>query len=94
MLKSTIKKREYQAIYRLLDRVSPVPFDCGHLCGCVCCVTESGHGAGEDEAAPEMGIYLLPGEDKVHSRRDDWLIWICCMASVSRALRAVCPKAS
>ncbi|MBQ1471266.1 MAG: hypothetical protein IIZ34_02785 [Eubacterium sp.] len=68
MLKSTIRKREYEAIYRLLDRVSPVPFDCGQLCGCACCVTE-------EEGAAEMGIYLLPGEDKVHSRKEDWLIW-------------------
>ena len=22
-----------------------------------------------------MGIYLLPGEDKLHSKSDDWLIW-------------------
>ena len=66
MLKSTIRKREYQAIYRLLDRVSPIEGYCGMLCGCACCVTE-----GEEE----MGIYLLPGEDKLHSRHDDWLTW-------------------
>ena len=71
MMKSTLKKREYEAIYRLLDRVSPVNFDCGTLCGCACCVTEG-------EA--EMGIYLLPGEEKLHSRKDDWLEW-----SVERA---------
>ena len=66
MLKSTIRKREWEAIYRLLDRVSPVDYDCGGLCGCACCITEG-------EA--EMGIYLLPGEDKLHSRRDEWLDW-------------------
>jgi len=66
-MKSTIKKRTYQAIYRLLDRVSPVPYDCGTLCSAICCTCGS-----EDE---ELGIYLLPGEDKVHDRKDSWLTW-------------------
>lgn len=66
-MKSTIKKRTYQAIYRLLDRVSPVPYDCGTLCGAICC------SCGNDDE--NLGIYLLPGEDKVHDRTDDWLIW-------------------
>ena len=66
-MKSTIRKRTYQAIYRLLDRVSPVPYDCGKLCNAACC--NCGH---DDE---NLGIYLLPGEDKVHERDSDWLTW-------------------
>lgn len=66
-MKSTIKKRTYQAIYRLLDRVSPVPYDCGTLCSAICC------SCGNDDE--NLGIYLLPGEDKVHDRNDDWLTW-------------------
>lgn len=66
-MKSTIKKRTYQAIYRLLDRVSPVPYDCGSLCGAICC------SCGNDDE--NLGIYLLPGEDKVHDRKADWLTW-------------------
>ena len=66
MIKSTIKKSTYQAIYRLLDRVSPLPGDCGKLCGAACCTVE-----GESE----MGIYLLPGEDKIHDKSDPWLKW-------------------
>ena len=66
-MKSTIKKRTYMAIYRLLDKVSPLPYDCGVLCGAVCCCYTD-----EDE---ELGIYLLPGEDKVHDRHDSWLTW-------------------
>lgn len=72
MIKSIIRKSEYEEIYRLLDTVSPVPYDCGILCGAVCC------GAGEVLEDPddfEMGIYLLPGEEKVHSKKGDWLIW-------------------
>ncbi|MBQ3291905.1 MAG: hypothetical protein IJH43_05980 [Mogibacterium sp.] len=67
MIKSTIRKRTYRAIYRLLDRVSPVPFDCGMICGAACC-----NAAHYDE---EMGIFLLPGEEKIHDRHADWLTW-------------------
>lgn len=67
MIKGTTRKSTYRAIYRLLDRVSPVPFDCGRICGAACCTA-----ANYDE---EMGIFLLPGEEKVHSRHDDWLVW-------------------
>lgn len=67
-MKSIIKKRTYQAIYRLLDRVSPVPYDCGTLCGAICCT------CGQDDE--ELGIYLLPGEEKVHNRKDSWLTWM------------------
>ena len=67
MIKSTIRKRTYRAIYRLLDRVSPMPFDCGTICGAACCTV-----AKYDDS---LGIMLLPGEDKVHDRKDDWLTW-------------------
>ena len=105
MMKSTIRKSEYEEIYRLLDTVSPLSFDCGTLCGAVCCGTEDerwkespefpapltefsllkettsrenpGEPSGErsEELSPEMGIYLLPGEEKLHSRKDEWLSW-------------------
>lgn len=71
MLRSTIRKRTFAAIYRLLDRVSPVPFDCGMICGAACCM-----GSEEEDfeaAGREMGIYLLPGEEKLHDRKDGWL---------------------
>lgn len=70
MIKSILRKADYLAIYRFLDRVSPVDFDCGKLCGAACC------GTPEDKQWDyEMGIYLLPGEDKVHDRSDPWLTW-------------------
>ncbi|MCF0151160.1 MAG: hypothetical protein HUJ80_07105 [Firmicutes bacterium] len=66
-----ISQRTWRAIYRLLDRVSPVDYDCGTLCGAACCC------AGDPEK--EMGIYLLPGEEKLHQRcedpEEDWLLW-------------------
>ena len=69
MIKGTTRARTYRAIYRLLDRVSPVPFDCGMICGAACCTA-----IGEED----MGIYLLPGEEKIHDRHageSDWLEW-------------------
>ncbi len=68
-MKSKIKKIEYKAIYRLLDSVSPIDSDCGLLCGAACCTAERADG--DDD----VGIYLLPGEEKVHSRHDEWLTW-------------------
>ena len=67
-MKSTIKKRTWQAIYRLLDSVCPIDGDCGRLCGAACCT------AGDTDGE-ELGIYLYPGEEKLHSRKDDWLTW-------------------
>lgn len=65
MMKSTITKRTYQAIYRLLNYITPLTTDCGKLCDAVCCISD-------DE---NMGIYLLPGEDKVFTEEDDWIEW-------------------
>lgn len=65
MRKNTIQKKTYQAIYRLLDRVSPIDGDCGMLCGAACCISED----------DDMGIYLLPGEEEVFDENDGWLDW-------------------
>lgn len=73
-MKSTIRKKTYQAIYRLLDRVSPISTDCGQLCGAACCSC-GGDGSGEESLDYDMGIYLLPGEEKLFSMEEDWLKW-------------------
>ena len=57
-------KDTYLEIYRILDEVSPVPFDCGRICGSACCISES-----DDD-----GIFLLPGEEMLHDR-EDWESW-------------------
>ncbi len=63
-MKSSITKAEYEEIYRLLDSVSPLERDCGELCGAACCTAGDG----------DMGIYLLPGEEKLFGPEDDdWL---------------------
>jgi len=73
-MKSTIRKKTYQAIYRLLDRVSPIPEDCGALCGAACCNCEGG-GSSESSSDFEMGMYLLPGEEKLFTGDENWLRW-------------------
>lgn len=54
-----ITPEEYKTIYRKLDEISPVPFDCGTVCNAACC-----HGGDDD------GIHLLPGEEAVHEAND------------------------
>lgn len=69
-MKSSIKKDTFKSIYSMLDKVSPVDYDCGKLCGASCCTCQD----------PDMGIYLLPGEEKLFTRDEDWLSWGWCMA--------------
>lgn len=73
-MKSKISKKTYMAIYRLLDKASPISTDCGVLCDAACCNCggDSAHSEGLDF---ELGIYLLPGEEKVFTMKEDWLKW-------------------
>ncbi len=64
-MKSTIRRSTYQAIYRLLDMVSPLPTDCGQLCGAACCTCGTEESPASGEEGLDLGIYLLPGEDKI-----------------------------
>ncbi|MDD2189512.1 MAG: hypothetical protein PHV71_02880 [Eubacteriales bacterium] len=73
-MKSTIRKNTYKAIYRLLNNVSPLPSDCGQLCSAACCSC-GGDAIDENGLDFDMGIYLLPGEEKLFSRRETWLKW-------------------
>ena len=61
-----VSPREYREIYDLLDEFSPLKCDCGMLCDSACCKSDPG---------VEMGMYLLPGEDRIHDKRDSWLDW-------------------
>ena len=79
-MKSRIRKSTYKAIYRLLNVVSPVDYDCGSLCGAACCTCGRGP---ESEINPDeysFGIYLLPGEDKIFTKKESWLGWGSCDA--------------
>lgn len=72
-MKSSIKKNTFKAIYRLLDKVSPINGDCGRLCGSICCTCEHDDCGDDDDLS--LGIYLLPGEEKLFSGDEDWLSW-------------------
>ncbi len=63
-MKSKLRKSDYIRIYRMLDKVYPLDFDCGALCGSACCLAD-----GEDYV-----MYLLPGEEKMFSGKEDWFI--------------------
>jgi hypothetical protein len=71
-MKSSIRKRTFAAVYRLLDRVSPIDGDCGRLCGSACCCAED---VSVTAQGLSMGIYLLPGEDKLFEKRDGSFEW-------------------
>lgn len=73
-MKSSIKKKTYKAIYRLLDRVSPIKEDCGKLCNAACCNC-GGDSRDEDGLDFDLGIYLLPGEEKLFTMKEEWLKW-------------------
>lgn len=46
---------QYRRIYEILDEATPAPYDCGKLCGSICC---SDIPFGDEDPY----IYLLPGE--------------------------------
>ena len=66
-METKLTKEDYLEIYRMLEEVSPVPYDCGMICGAACC--------DPDRKGEDLGIYLLPGEEKVHDMSDPWLKW-------------------
>lgn len=60
-------KKSIKRIYEKLDKVSPVNFDCGKLCGEICCVYDS-----EDYRNEELALYLLPGEELMYEDSSDF----------------------
>ena len=60
-------KRFIENIYRRLDKVSPVDFDCGKLCGEICCVYDS-----EEYPNEDLALFLLPGEELMYEERDEF----------------------
>lgn len=55
-------ERFYKHIYRLLDEVTPLKADCGHLCDCACCKGDE-----------EEGMYLFPHEEVMYDGSESWL---------------------
>ena len=86
-----IDKETYRELYRKLDEVFPVPYDCGTICGKACCGVAEYNRATRDE---DMGLYLYPGEDELLKEDADWLNWSrrrsCRRNSASSAARTRC----
>ena len=53
----------YENARARLLRLTPLPFDCGRLCGGACC-------KGDENS----GMYLFPGEEKFYDGRDGYTI--------------------
>lgn len=53
-------KKSIQKIYDMLEEVSPLDYDCGKLCGEICCVYD------ESEDHEAVGLFLLPGEELMY----------------------------
>lgn len=60
-----LDKRTYEKIYVLLDKATPLKEDCGRLCQKVCCRQDN----------QNLGMYLLPGEEALFTKKEPWLRW-------------------
>ena len=65
-----ISKEQIKKIHKVLNRVSPVDYDCGKLCGEVCCVYDA-----EDYRNEELALYLLPGEELMYEDSEDFELY-------------------
>jgi len=79
-------KQDFEEIYRLWENVSPIDGDCGSLCSAACCRADGLYpdeiknpeyvqDVLEEDEKDDLGIYLLPGEELVHDKSDEWLTW-------------------
>jgi hypothetical protein len=50
----------YQTVYQILNKTTPLRFDCGKLCGRACCQNL----ACDMETGEDSGMYLFPGEEQ------------------------------
>jgi hypothetical protein len=60
-------KKSIEKIYAMLDEVSPVDFDCGKLCGQVCCLYDE-----DDCPNKDLVLYLFPGEELMYEDNDSF----------------------
>lgn len=54
-------KNLFEKVYKMLDEVSPVNYDCGKLCNAICCVYDE-----EDYSNNDLVISLFPGEEVMY----------------------------
>lgn len=58
-----LKRELYENAYEILDKVTPLQYDCGKLCNRACC----------DSDDEDAGMYLFPGEESMYEKKPDWL---------------------
>lgn len=51
----------WNKIYRMLRGITPLPYDCGDICGKKCCSSRTG-----------AGVYLFPGEEDLFRQEESW----------------------
>ena len=56
-----ITREIIEQIHEKLNQVSPLNYDCGKLCGEICCIYDD-----EDYPNDDLIIYLLPGEELLY----------------------------
>lgn len=60
-------KKSIEKLYQRLDAVSLVDFDCGKLCGEICCVYDS-----EEYPNDELALFLMPGEELMYEDSEEF----------------------
>ncbi|KJS16080.1 MAG: hypothetical protein VR69_10775 [Peptococcaceae bacterium BRH_c4b] len=58
------KKPDYEYIYAITAKTTPLDSDCGELCGSICC---------RPHRKKVLGMYLFPGEETMFSGAENWL---------------------
>lgn len=58
-----LKHELFQKAYEMLDKITPLQYDCGKLCNRACC----------DSADEDAGMYLFPGEELMYIEKPAWL---------------------
>lgn len=61
------KKDLFTKVYKMLDEVSPVSYDCGKLCNAICCVYDE-----EDYSNNDLVISLFPGEELMYENHESF----------------------
>lgn len=54
---------DFEHLYKLTNRVTPLDTDCGMLCGKICCRPDPGN---------SLGVYLFPGEEAMFRGEMPW----------------------
>lgn len=70
MVKSNIKiKKSIEKIYKTLDEVSPLDYDCGKLCNEICCTYD------DEDKDGKVGLYLIPGEELMYANSEEFELY-------------------